>query len=196
MWKGGGELDVPEYERWVRFYLKHPAFRWALAPDVIDGTEQQNDELLRGWPFPMHRSVPVFHLHESDARLIRLITDGYPLIALGSSGAFRDPGSPAWWDRMAGLMEILCDEDGYPVVDFHGCRMLDPVLFSHIPFASADSCNVARNVGLDSRWNGTYAPRSRWVRAVIMIDRIESHACAARWCHQSSGVQQNMELIG
>jgi hypothetical protein len=198
IWQQGGELDVPEYTRWVRFHIRHPAFRWALAPDVIDGTEQENDDLLREWlcSFPKHRAVPVFHLHESNARLIRLIAEEYPLIALGSSGEYKDPGSREWWDRIADLMGILCDDDGYPLQDFHGCRMLDPVLFSHIPFTSGDSCNVARNIGLDSRWNGPYAPRRRWVRAVIMINRIESHACASRWCNRSSGVQQNMELLG
>ena len=62
--------------------------------------------------------------------------------------------------------------------------------------ASADSCNVARNIGIDKAWNGPYAPKSRHSRAIIMMDRIESHASAHRWCRQSSGVQQNMELVG
>lgn len=195
-WRQGGTLDVDGYQRWVRFWLRHPAFLWALIPDVIDGTERENDELIRAWPFRKWESVPVFHLHESNARLIRLIEADYPLIALGSSGQYEDPGTTDWWDRIAELMDILCDEDGSPIQPFHGCRMLDSTLFSHIPFRSGDSCNVARNVGIDKAWNGPYAPSRRWVRAVVMINRIESHACARRWCHQSSGVQQNMELVG
>jgi hypothetical protein len=74
--------------------------------------------------------------------------------------------------------------------------MLDPVLFSHLPLASADSCNVARSIGLDNAWDGPYTPRSKWARALIMMDRIEYHASARRWDGKGAGVQQNMELLG
>lgn len=97
---------------------------------------------------------------------------------------------------MAELMEVLCTGDGLPRCKLHGLRMLDPVLFSHLPLASADSCNVARNIGIDQAWTGPYVPRSRWVRALVLMDRIESHASARRWSRSSAGVQQNMELIG
>jgi hypothetical protein len=195
-WKNGGVLDVDEYVRWSRWWLRHPAFSWVVVPDVIDGTEKENDELLAAWPFPKHQSVPVFHLHESLERLRRLASSDFPLIALGSSGQYANPGSRTWWDRIAHLMEILCDSDGFPVQPFHGLRMLDSTLFSHIPFRSVDSCNVARNIGIDGAWNGPYAPSRRWVRALIMINRNERHAAARRWCRQSAGVQQNMELLG
>jgi hypothetical protein len=97
---------------------------------------------------------------------------------------------------MAEAMNVLCAADGYPTVKIHGLRMLDPVLFSHIPLSSADSTNIARNVGYDERWTGPYVPKSAWVRALVMMDRVEHHASARRWCSTSSGVQQNMELIG
>jgi hypothetical protein len=77
----------------------------------------------------------------------------------------------------------------------HGLRMLDPDVFSHLPLASADSTNVSRNVGFDSRWNGPYAPTSKRIRALVMMDRVEMHACARRWC-SSTGEQRNFELIG
>jgi len=73
---------------------------------------------------------------------------------------------------------------------------LDPVIFSHLPLASADSCNVARNVGIDQAWNGPYSPRSRAMRALIMMDRIEAHASARCWSKSSGGVQHNLALIG
>ena len=93
------------------------------------------------------------------------------------------------------MMEVACDADGMPLCKLHGLRMLDTRIFSHLPLASADSVNVSRNVGFDQRWNGPYAPRSKAMRALIMMDRIEGHACAARWCG-SNGVQHNMELLG
>src|SRR6185437_11017142 len=120
---------------------------------------------------------PVWHLHEALSRL-QWLCKTWPRVALGSSGKYSDPGSPAWWERMAQAMRIATDEGGMPRAKLHGLRMLDPVIFSHLPLASADSCNVARNIGIDQAWNGPYAPQSRAMRALIMMDRIEAHASA------------------
>lgn len=195
VWRSGREYDFLAYEVWAARWLRHPAVEWCVIPDVIDGGEAANDALVERWPMSSAISVPVFHLHESLERLERLV-ENFPRIALGSSGVFSDPGSRAWWDRMAEVMRVACDEEGMPRCKLHGLRMLDPVLFSHLPLASADSCNVARNIGIDTAWNGPYAPRSKHTRALVLMDRIEAHASARRWCASSSGVQQNMELIG
>lgn len=194
-WLRGEQPDFVGYEAFVGKWLKHPAVDWVIIPDVIDGNEAKNDALIWSWPFPTAVSVPVFHLHESMKRL-EFLCARFPRVALGSSGEFADPGTPRWWNRIAEIMEVVCDENGLPRVKLHGLRMLDPVLFSHLPLSSADSCNVARNIGIDSAWNGTYTPRSKWARAIVMMDRIEHHASAHRWCNRSSGVQQNMELLG
>lgn len=193
-WKQKKAHDFAGYAAWCSNWLLHPAVDWCVIPDVIDGDEEQNDALLAEWPVDGYRSVPVYHLHESLERLERLC-DAYPRVALGSSGKWSDPGSRAWWKRMTDVMAACCDEEGRPLVKLHGLRMLDPVIFSHLPFASADSCNVARNVGIDQAWNGPYAPRSRSMRALIMMERIEAHASAARWS-PSMGVQHNLELLG
>lgn len=195
-WRAGRKHDFAGYQAWAAKWVKHPAVEWCVIPDVIDGDEYANDQLLAIWGVDSTVSVPVYHMHESLDRLERLVNAGYQRVALGSSGKFKDPGAPAWWRRMAEMMEVACDADGFPVCKLHGLRMLDPVLFSHLPLSSADSCNVARNIGLDNAWRGTYAPRSKWARALVMMDRIEGHASARRWCGKSSGVQQNMELIG
>lgn len=195
-WRAGRKHDFAGYQAWAAKWLKHPAVEWCVIPDVIDGDEDANDELLAKWGLDSNLSAPVYHMHESLDRLDRLVTAGYVRVALGSSGKYADPGAPAWWHRMAEMMEVACDADGLPFGKLHGLRMLDPVLFSHLPLASADSCNVARNIGIDKAWNGPYAPRSRHSRAIIMMDRIEAHASAARWSRSSAGVQHNMELIG
>lgn len=197
-WKSGESCDFDGYVKWAAHWLKHPAVEWAVIPDVI-GIEDagqcasENDLLLQRWPFGT-LGVPVWHLHEPLERLQRLLKR-WPRIALGSSGRYATPGSKSWWDRMANVMRIACDEDGMPRAKLHGLRMLDPVIFSHLPLSSADSCNVARNVGIDSAWNGPYAPSSRAFRAQIMMDRIESHASARRWS-SSAGVQHNLDLLG
>lgn len=194
-WKSGKPYDFRGYQAWCIQWLRHPAVDWCVIPDVIDGDEAANDALLAEWSIPGEVSVPVYHLHESLQRLARLV-DTYPRVALGSSGTYSDPGSSAWWGRMAEMMNLICDDDGFPQVKLHGLRMLDPVLFAHLPFASADSCNVSRNIGYDQRWTGSYLPASKATKAMIMIERLEHHAVAHRWNEESCGVQQNMELIG
>lgn len=194
-WVNKEPYDFDGYLEWASHWVKHPCVEWCVIPDIIDGDESDNDALLHAWPLSPAVSVPVFHLHESLDRLQRLIAS-YPRIALGSSGQYAEPGSSAWWARMAEVMDVACDAEGMPRAKIHGLRMLDPDHFSHLPLSSADSTNVARNTGMDTRWTGSYAPRSRSVRALILMDRIESHASARRWCRSSGGVQRNMELIG
>lgn len=194
-WKREKAHDFNGYTAWCEKWLKHPAVDWAVIPDVIDGDEADNDRLLDAWPFPPAVSVPVWHMHEDPARAGRL-ADEFPRIALGSSGKFSVVGTGQWWQRMAEVMTWLCDDEGWPRVKIHGLRMLNPGVFSKLPLASADSCNVARNVGIDSAWRGTYQPASRAVRALILMDRIESHASSAYWSESAIGAYQNMELFG
>lgn len=190
-WKSKHEFDVNGYAKWVEHWQRHPAVDWHVIPDVIDGNEKDNDDMLTDWP--LDGGVPVYHLHESINRLERLMS--FPRIALGSSGQWSNPGSREWWNRISEIASVLFDENGFPYTKLHGLRMLDPVIFSHLPLSSADSCNVARNVGIDQSWNGPYAPRSRSMRALILMDRIERHATARNWCG-SNGVQQNFDLLG
>jgi hypothetical protein len=192
-WRAKRKHDFAGYIAWCELWLKHPAVDWCIIPDVIDGDEAANDDLLAAWPISGNQSVPVYHMHESLERLDRLAD--YPRIALGSSGDYATPGTREWWLRIGEMMEVICDSDGMPRTKLHGLRMLDPVIFSHIPMASADSCNVARNVGIDKAWNGPYAPRSHALRALIIMERIEMHAASVRWSG-SAGVQQNFELLG
>lgn len=191
-WKSGAVPKWDDYYAWVATWHRHPGFDWALIPDVIDGDEAQNDALIEA--YPLERGVPIWHLHESIKRLERLCFE-WPIVAFGSSGQFAEIGTLEWWGRMSEALNAVCDEQGYPLVKLHGLRMLDPTIFSHIPFSSADSTNVARNMGLDNRWTGPYVPRSPEVRALVIADRIETHASAARWS-RTNGVRQNLELFG
>lgn len=92
-------------------------------------------------------------------------------------------------------MKVACDEEGRPLCKLHGLRMLSPTVFSHLPLAAADSCNVARNIGLDKKWTGAYPPVTEAQRALVLAERIEHHVAAARWSRRH-GVQQNLDLIG
>jgi hypothetical protein len=198
LWKAGaGTVDVDAFAAWVREWCRHPGFDWCLIPDVIDGDEVANDAMLSRWRETglWAHGVPVWHLHESTERLQRL-AHGFPRVALGSSGAFATIGTPEWWDRMAEAMAAVCDSDGRPRCKLHGLRMLNPTVFSQLPLASADSTNVARNIGIDGAWDrAPYAPRSKSVRALILADRIEHHASAATW-QRTRGTDFNGELFG
>ena len=194
-WKQDKEHDFGGYANWALAWMHHPGFDWAVIPDVIDGSEEDNDRLLALWALPPWCSVPVYHMHESLDRLARLMTGLYPRVALGSSGAFAEVGDRKWWRRMAEIMEVAC-VDGRPRRKLHGLRMLNPGVFSKLQLASADSCNVARNVGLDSRWKGAYIPESRAVRALILMERIEKHASSTLWSEAVIDDYQNMELFG
>lgn len=205
LWKReGGRCEIKnypklkEYAKWVEKWRGHPGFDWCLIPDSVDGGEQENDILISQWfnvaAVPLWESVPVWHLHEPTERLKRLCGI-YPRVALGSSGAYSDPGSPLWWERMSEAFDFICT-DGIPPARLHGLRMLNPTIFSQVPLSSADSTNVARNIGIDSRWDtAAYAPKSAAIRAAILIDRIESHCAAATW-NRTNGTQCNLELIG
>lgn len=178
IWKRGGQLDFDGYVRWVDEWHRHPGFDWALIPDEIEGDEASNDAFLSAWPRHLE-GVPVWHLHESLERLERLVKD-WRMVAFGSSGQWRTPGTDAWWRRMSEAMDRICDEQGRPMCRLHGLRMLDPAIFSHIPFASADSTNAAVNGGSISRF-GMYTPPTAGQRAEVIANRIEAHNSAAVW---------------
>jgi hypothetical protein len=203
LWRAGnGEVDVCAYAAWVARWQQHPAYDWCLIPDVIDGGLDANIrmtslffEAAQQHGVKWSRCVPVFHLHEPLHHLQSLVAS-YDRIALGSSGEYAEIGTQAWWNRMAEVMEVVCDAEGRPKVRLHGLRMLNPTVFSQLPLASADSTNVARNIGMDSRWRGPYVPRSRAVRALVLADRIEHHASATRWNGAARGIQMNFDLLG
>jgi hypothetical protein len=177
-WTRGEVLDVPGYVAWCQEWRRHPGFEWALIPDVIDGDEAENDAMLADWPREVP-GVPVWHLHESVDRLVRLGHE-WPTVALGSSGQWRSPGTEAWWGRIAEAMNALCDEHGRPPCKLHGLRMLDPAIFTGLPLASADSTNAVVNAGSLDRF-GMYLPPTAAQRAAVIAERIEAFNSPAVW---------------
>lgn len=179
-WKAGEPiLDWEPYYLWIGIWLRHPGFDWALIPDVIDGAEEDNDRLEEEWPHGRFAGVPVWHLHESLDRLVRLARE-WPRIAFGSSGDYAQIATDKWWHRMSEAMDVVC-EDGRPICKLHGLRMLDPAVFGKFPFSSADSTNVARNIKYDKRWTGPYQPANLAGRGVVLADRIEAFNSAPIW---------------
>lgn len=180
-WRAG--LPVADWSGYYEFAqagLRQPACDFAVIPDVIDGTEADNDALVEAWPLARWFGAPVWHLHESLGRLARLSVE-WPRICIGSSGEFAQIGTSAWWRRMHEVMLTICNDAGQPACRLHGLRMLDPRVFTRFPFASADSTNIGRNIGIDQAWTGPYAPSTKESRTQLMRARVESQNAPAAY---------------
>lgn len=156
MWTKQKKPNWDEFYRWVEKSRREFFF----IPDVIGGSEEENDALLKDNPFS--DGVPVWHVAESLDRLERLCAD-YDYIAFGSSGEFQTLGTPQWHKRMDEAMRVVCDKDGFPLVKTHMLRCLDYKIFTLYPFHSGDSTNLARNHS-----------RSGWKQIIERIEKYDS----------------------
>ena len=72
-WKSGKPIkDWTQFYDWALNLKKVPSCDFAVIPDIIDGTESDNDALLKDCPLPHWFGSPVWHLHESLERLEQL----------------------------------------------------------------------------------------------------------------------------
>ena len=181
-WKSGKPTtNWGTYYEWALNLKKVPSCDFAVIPDVIDGSESDNDFLLEDCPLPKWFGAPVWHMHESLERLEQL-ANYYVRVCIGSSGEYTTIGTAEWWSRIGAAMRVICDDMGRPICKLHGLRMLDPAIFTKFPFSSADSTNIARSVGIDSKWRkGNYPPPTKEARAQVMRSRIEAHNAPATW---------------
>lgn len=200
-WKSGKPVtDWGRYYDWVDGVRNAPSFDFAVIPDEIDGDEKANDALVAEWPWrgtAKSRGVgaPVWHMHESIDRLRRLAHE-WPRVCLGSSGQYATVGDQKWWARISEAMTaICCPTTGQPICKLHGLRMLNPAVFTRLPLSSADSTNIARNIGIDKAWRGTYTPPNKDVRAMVMRERIESHQATTTWRLQEMQTQFCLEAV-
>jgi hypothetical protein len=190
--QGAPILDWTPYYDWVRDIHRHPAFAWAIIPDVIDGTEEDNDALLNDWD-DLVEGVPVWHMHESMDRLKRLVT-AYRRICLGSSAEFSQTGTKRWWGRIIEAMDVICDENGRPMTKLHGLRMAAREYTSRIPFSSVDSTNVAQNSSLIPRF-GMYKAPQRWQRAEAIAYIMEACETTGAWDRNAWKCTEGVQLF-
>lgn len=191
-WTQGVVPDWNEYRRWVQEWGAHPGCDFAVIPDVIDGDEAANDDLVRWWHSERMPclGVPVWHMHESVERLKRLCAE-YPRVALGSSGQWPEPQCAGWWDRIDEAFAAICDDKGSPPCKLHGLRMMHNTITSKLPLSSVDSTNVAQN-----HWRERHRfALAEEVAVIKMIKRIEEHAIAPYWTAGGPG-KENLILVG
>ncbi len=137
----GAVFDPERFYAWVEPHLAHP--HWAVIPDVIDGTVEQQREMRATWPFRREFGIPVWHLGLPIDYLIELC-DEFGRVCFGSAGAYWQIGTPAWCGRMDEAFNALVHAFGAQIPWVHGLRMLGQVA-GPWPLASADSTNVGRN---------------------------------------------------
>jgi hypothetical protein len=171
-WKAKKPTDWAGYYDWVKKWMRHPGFDFAVIPDVIEGSETENDHLASSWPFDKNIGAVVWHVNESSERLLRLARN-WSRVCIGSSGIYDVSKPSAFLERMETVLPKILDQHGYPICKLHGLRMLNQKLFTKLPLATADSTNVARNIKLDKNWRGTYQPTNMETRSQILVERIE-----------------------
>lgn len=145
-WKRGQVQSWTPFYKWVRPWLDFHT-TWAVIPDVIDGTEEENDALIQEWCSTVGvmgmKAAPVWHIHESLDRLDYLIA-GWPRICFGSSGEFAQLNTPRWNNRMNEVFNHICRGRGHTPSWIHMLRGMS-LSGSDYPFASLDSTDVAQN---------------------------------------------------
>lgn len=143
IWRKGGSIDWDIYYNFVLELLDR--IEIFFIPDVIDGTEEENDELIKDYiAMNISKGVPIWHVDESLERLERL-ADTFDYIAIGSAGEYAQLGTPQWHNKMDKAMRVLCDSGGYPKVKIHMLRCLNKRIFTQYPFYSGDSTALAQN---------------------------------------------------
>ena len=146
VWKQGKTIDWDDYYAFVRKH--HNNIELFFIPDVIDGTEEENNKMIdhyeRNYKESIPKGVPIWHVAESIERLKELMS-GYDYIGIGSSGEYSVLGTRQWHIKMDKAMSVLCDSNGLPKVRIHMLRCLDKKIFKYYPFYSGDSTTFAQN---------------------------------------------------
>jgi hypothetical protein len=175
-WRVGRQTDWPGYYAWCDRWLDYPE-TWAVIPDVITGTDEDQDALIDQWPHG-DRGAPVWHMHEKIDRLIRL-TDQWPRVCIGSSAQYSELLTPQWRRRMDACWNALMGHHTR-VPRIHMLRGMQLVRFEW-PFASVDSTDIARNhnrrhnsaKSMVERWDAAQCP-PRWSMAALQLSMIEA----------------------
>ena len=165
-WKSGKETNWNAYYAWCDQWLICPT-TWAVVPDVIDGSIEEQDDLLAKWPMGKRKSSPVWHMNEPLARLCRLVESDFDRVCIGSTSEYKTVLSPVWKKRMDLVWNALTLTFGKtpPIHMLRGLQCCE----KQWPFASVDSTDIARN-----HWRKKKSTRD-------MADRWDDKQCPLRW---------------
>lgn len=180
LWRKDGQQkrNWNDYYDFVSSWL-HYQSTWCVIPDVIDGSEEENDALLDEWDNCVgteHWNVaPVWHIHESFERLSELVTR-YTKVCFGSSGRYAVIGTPQWNGRMNETFNFLSQKFTRIPAWIHMLRGMS-LAGSAYPFASVDSTDIAQNhhlrgaIKMAERWDAQNCP-GKWVEKPIQEELV------------------------
>ena len=139
---------LEDYERWAQAILDRCPQAIAVIPDVIEGAEAENWELIMTTMLDYERAMPIWHMHESIDTLIHLCESPFNYVGFGSSGEFWKVGTGKWARRIDEAFAAIDrwereSEGAYIRPRIHMMRAQSK---AHLfPFDLSDSCNVAIN---------------------------------------------------
>lgn len=165
-WKSGIPTNWEDYYKWIEPWLDCPT-TWAVIPDIISGTEEENRALVKSCPYPNHKMAPVWHLHESLDYLEYLVVN-FQKVCFGSSSKYSEVGSLLWHDRVKEAFERVGKYNSW----IHMLRGMKTCDYGIYPFASVDSANIARN---------HHASKNGLNKAKSMADILDSKQCPIRY---------------
>lgn len=134
-------------KHWTKFYLwlfmYYSKIEWFLIPDVIEGSEEENDRLINSVPEMFKdKAVPVWHTVESVERFIRLCEE-FDIVAIGACGPHEYIMGDACQDRLNFVFDEIYHYRNIDV-KIHGLRMTDNRVVAKFPFHSCDSTSVVQ----------------------------------------------------
>ena len=160
------------YDRFIPKWFDNDKLRFFVIPDDITGDECDNDKLISQLPQDLKKkAAPVWHMHESIDRLIRLC-ENWEWVCLGSSGEFASVRSAAWKARIREA--FLTIKNLELPTKLHGLRMLDGRVLGNYPLDSADSTNLACNI-----------PKYLVINKAVTIEACRRSVHQSRWIDTS-----------
>jgi hypothetical protein len=189
IWKRNREIQMypwDGYYAWVRPWLDYHT-TWCVIPDVINGSEEENDRLILQWCSKVgvmgFKAAPVWHLHESLDRLDYLIA-GWPRVCFGSSGEYAQIGTTRWNNRLNTVFNRICKGRGTTPSWIHMLRGMS-LAGSDYPFSSVDSTDVAQNHHIQGnpdlrakKWDAQQCP-ALWNRQPVQVEILEDASAVA-----------------
>jgi hypothetical protein len=171
----GKAIDINKYYEWLEPMLKPP--HWAVMPDVIGGSLEDQHRLLSQWPretLGYDNCASVFHLN-MPLKHLYFLCNAHEKVCIGSAGEYWQVGSDSWCKRMDEVFNFLVQK--FHIMPWiHGLRMLSQMDKGY-PLASADSTNVAQNFKIATKCANCMANRidaEQPENQEVMLERIEN----------------------
>jgi len=161
----GRQVDWNAFYAWLEPRLGF--YHWAVIPDVIDGSIEQQRAMVASWPHGVWYGAPVWHMGLDISYLLEL-AETWPRICFGSSKQYWQVGSDLWCRRADEAFNALERVGSKAAI-----HMLRGMALSgdRWPFASVDSTNVARN----------FKNVGQEVDPERMARRIDAVQCPIKW---------------